>query len=59
MDLIYIGSRKRQDLLGKLGVWGLLGGQKGKWERKEGNREIYITQYKQFKKPVLNKEINE
>ena len=28
MDLIYMGSRKRQDLLGKLGAW-------GPWERVE------------------------
>ena len=44
IDLIYMGSRKRQDLLNKLGVWGL-------WERveeeereKEGSGEKYITQ---------------
>ena len=32
MDLIYIGSRKRQDLLCKLGVW-------GSWEKVEGGRK--------------------
>ena len=29
MDLIYMGRRKRQDLLSKLGAWGL-------WERVDG-----------------------
>ena len=36
MDLIYMGSRKRQDLLSKLGAWGLCGrveGQRGEAER--------------------------
>ena len=31
MDLIYMGTRKRQDLLSKLGAW-------GPWERVEGER---------------------
>ena len=48
MDLIYIGSRKIQDLLSKLGSW-------ESWERigvEEGEREWsgekYTVQYKQF-----------
>ena len=32
MDLIYMGSRKRQDLLSKLGAW-------GPWERVKGEGE--------------------
>ena len=31
IDLIYMGSRKRQDLLSKLGAW-------GSWGRVEGRR---------------------
>ena len=31
MDLLYMGSRKRQDLLSKLGAW-------GPWERVEEGR---------------------
>ena len=31
IDLIYMGSRKRQDLLSKLGAW-------GSWERVEGGK---------------------
>ena len=40
MDLIYMGSRKRKDLLSKLGAW-------GPWERVEGEGRI------NFKKRIL------
>ena len=33
IDLIYMGSRKRQDLLSKLGAW-------GPWERVEGEGNV-------------------
>ena len=40
MDLIYIESRKRQDLLNKLGAW-------GPWERVEGEgREREVSREK-------------
>ena len=40
MDVIYMGSRKRQDLLSKLGIWGRL----KRIEGKDGGRggEKYI-----------------
>ena len=44
MDLIYMGSRKRQDFSSKLGAWGPW--KRVDWEEKEreGNREKCIAQ---------------
>ena len=50
MDLIYTGSRKRQDLLSKLGIWGPWERAEGERRRREGNGEKYIAQYKHLKK---------
>ena len=46
-DLIYMGSRKRQDLLSKLGAWGPWGPWErvgGGGERKGGEWKKYIAQ---------------
>ena len=39
MDLIYMGSRKRQDLLRKLGAWGPWKRVEGEERGREGSRE--------------------
>ena len=46
MDLIYMGSRKRQDLLSKLGAWGLCEKVEGVGRGKEGSGEKYVAQLK-------------
>lgn len=53
MDLTYLGSRKRHDLLSRLGVWDSWGAVEG-GGGKEGNREKYIAQYKQLKLSNMN-----
>ena len=44
LDLIYMESSKRQDLLSKLGAWGTWNRFEGEGRGKEGSREEYITQ---------------
>ena len=39
IDLIYMGSRKRQDLLSKVGAWGPWEKVEGEGRGKEGSRE--------------------
>ena len=39
IDLIYMGSKKRQDLLSKLGSWGPSGRVEGEEERQGGEQE--------------------
>ena len=41
MDLIYMGSRKRQDFLSKLGAWGQWERVEGEGREQEGSREKY------------------
>ena len=56
IDIIYMGSRKRQNLLSKLGAW-------GPWDRSEGGRgeagrgtekNVELNKY-QFKKRKENR----
>ena len=43
-ELIYMGSRKKQDLLSKLGAWGSLERVEREWGGREGNGEnIYLN----------------
>ena len=44
MDPLYMGSRKRQDLMSKLGVWGPRKRAERKRGEREGTGEKYITQ---------------
>ena len=44
IDLIYIGSRKRPDLLSKVGAWGPWEKVEGEGRGKEGSREKCRTQ---------------
>ena len=44
MDVIYMGSRKRQDLLSKFGAWGSWERAKREWEGREGSEEKCIAQ---------------
>ena len=43
MDLIYMGSRKRQDILSKLGAWGPWERVEGEGREREGSREKCIA----------------
>ena len=51
MDVIYMRSRKRQDLLSKLGIWGRLERIEGEDGGRKWRREIYIAQKKTKMKP--------
>ena len=44
IDLIYMGSRRRHDLLSKLGAWGPWERVEGKVRGREGKRENCISQ---------------
>ena len=44
VDLINMGSRKRQDLLNKFGEWGSWERVEADVGRKKGSREKYIAQ---------------
>ena len=46
MDLIYMGSRKRQDLLSKLESWGPWQREEGEGREKKGSREKCRAQQK-------------
>ena len=47
MDLFYLGSSKRQDMLSKLGAWGLWDRAEGKRRGREGSRDKCIAQIDQ------------
>ena len=50
IDLIYMGSRKRQDLLSKLGTWRPWERVEGKGRGRDGSREKCRAQQKLIKK---------
>ena len=49
IDLIYMGSRKRQDLLRKLEAWGSWERVEGEGRGKEGSREKIYSSIKTIK----------
>ena len=54
MDLIYMGSRKRQDLLSRLGAWRPWERVEGEGRRGKGRGKKYIAQkMKTIQKTVL------
>ena len=44
VDLIFMGTRKRQNLMSKLGAWGPWERGEGEKRRRKGNREKRIVQ---------------
>ena len=54
MVLMYMGSRKRQDLLNKLGAWGSWERVQGEERGREESREKCIAQLNQLKKEKSN-----